>query len=69
MLRGRRHVALITADLFAALLGQRDIEHQDEHRKDFSICITAGGPVGPADSSIGILGSSARAYQADSADQ
>jgi hypothetical protein len=36
MLRGERHVALITADLFAALLGQRDIEHQDEHRQDFS---------------------------------
>ena len=33
---GERHVALITADLFAALLGQRDIEHQDEHRQDFS---------------------------------
>jgi hypothetical protein len=30
-------VALITADLFAALLGQRDIEHQDEHREDFSM--------------------------------
>jgi hypothetical protein len=29
-------VALITADLFAVLLGQRDIEHQDEHREDFS---------------------------------
>jgi hypothetical protein len=24
-------VALITADLFAVLLGQRDIEHQNEH--------------------------------------
>jgi hypothetical protein len=35
-LRGERHVALITADLFAALLGQRDIEQQDEHREDFS---------------------------------
>jgi hypothetical protein len=35
---GARHVALITADLFAVLLGQRDIEHQDEHRKDFSTC-------------------------------
>jgi len=31
-------VALITADLFAVLLGQRDIEHQDEHRKDYSTC-------------------------------
>jgi hypothetical protein len=29
-------VALITADLFAALLGQRDIEHQDEHVEDLS---------------------------------
>jgi hypothetical protein len=29
-------VALITADLFAVLLGQRDIEHQDEHLKDLS---------------------------------
>ena len=28
---GERHVALITADLFAVLLGQRDIEHQNEH--------------------------------------
>jgi hypothetical protein len=35
---GARHVALITADLFAVLLGQRDIEHQDEHRQDFSAC-------------------------------
>jgi hypothetical protein len=31
-----RHVALITADLFAALIGQRDIEHQNEHRENFS---------------------------------
>jgi hypothetical protein len=28
---GERHSALITADLFAVSLGQRDIEHQDEH--------------------------------------
>jgi hypothetical protein len=28
---GERHVALISADLIAALLGQRDIEHQNEH--------------------------------------
>jgi hypothetical protein len=32
-----RHVALITADLFAVLLGQRDIEHQNEHRKHLSL--------------------------------
>jgi hypothetical protein len=30
-------VALISADLFAALLGQRDIEHQDEHPDSLSI--------------------------------
>jgi hypothetical protein len=30
-------VALITADLIAALLGQRDIEQQNEHREDVSM--------------------------------
>ena len=33
---GERHVALITADLFAVLLGQRDIEHQDVHANHYS---------------------------------
>ena len=48
MLRGERHVALITADLFAALLGQRDIEHQDEHvdhRFTFDHVLSATGQV------------------------
>jgi hypothetical protein len=36
-------LALITAELFAALLGQRDIEHQDELLDDFSILHSAGG--------------------------
>ena len=30
-------MALIAADLFAALLGQRDIEHQDEHLENLSL--------------------------------
>ena len=37
---GERHVALITADLFAVLLGQRDIEHQDEHRRTSPLSTT-----------------------------
>ena len=36
---GARHVALSTADLFAESLGQRDLEHQNEHRAGYSLFV------------------------------